>query len=216
MDQRTRKLLTMHKTLHPRDNINRLYRSRTEKGRGPAGIEYRFDVSIWQLEKYIQKNKKRLITATSNCNDNTRTSSATITKKQKWEERQKYGHFKQQTGEISHKKTWTLLSKGNLKRETEYFLIAAQNNVITMLKQKSIICNRIAICNWHAWNGPQRLGKKTGRVRNRRTNRNHIDNSFVEIGQNKQKSPENLRKLTCSHPDLSEKPSANADVKNSQ
>ena len=26
MDQRTRKLITMHKALHPRDNVDRLYR----------------------------------------------------------------------------------------------------------------------------------------------------------------------------------------------
>ena len=31
---------------------------------------------------------------------------------------------------ISHEKTWTWLSKGNLKRETESLLIAAQNNAI--------------------------------------------------------------------------------------
>ena len=31
---------------------------------------------------------------------------------------------------IPHKKTWTWLRKGNLKRETEFLLIAAQNNAI--------------------------------------------------------------------------------------
>ena len=37
----------------------------------------------------------------------------------KWEQKQLYGHFKQQTNEISHEKTWTWLRKGNLKSETE-------------------------------------------------------------------------------------------------
>ena len=32
--------------------------------------------------------------------------------------------------EISHEKIWTWVKKGNLKRETEIFLIAAQNNAI--------------------------------------------------------------------------------------
>ena len=41
-----------------------------------------------------------------------------------------YGHFKQQTSEISPEETWTWLRKGNLKRETESLLIAAQNNAI--------------------------------------------------------------------------------------
>ena len=33
MDQRTRKLMTMHKALHPRDDIDRLYMSRKEEGK---------------------------------------------------------------------------------------------------------------------------------------------------------------------------------------
>ena len=48
-----------------------------------------------------------------------------------------YGHFKRQISEMSNEKTWTWLRKGNLKRETESLLIAAQNNAIrTMSKQK--------------------------------------------------------------------------------
>ena len=39
MDQRTRKLMTMHKALHPRDDIDRLYVSRKEGGRVLASIE---------------------------------------------------------------------------------------------------------------------------------------------------------------------------------
>ena len=50
----------------------------------------------------------------------------TITKKQKKEEKQLYGYFKQQTSEISYIKTWIRLRRGNIKRETESILIAAQ------------------------------------------------------------------------------------------
>ena len=39
MDQRTRKLMTMHKVLHLRDDVNRLYLSRKEGGRGPASVK---------------------------------------------------------------------------------------------------------------------------------------------------------------------------------
>ena len=59
-----------------------------------------------------------------------RTRATTITRKKKWEEKQLYGHFKWLTSDISHEKTWTWLRKGNLKRETESLLIAAQNNAI--------------------------------------------------------------------------------------
>ena len=53
-----------------------------------------------------------------------------ITRKQKWEEKQLYGRFKRLTSDISHEKIWTWLRKGNLKKETESLLIAAQNNPI--------------------------------------------------------------------------------------
>ena len=63
MDQRTRKLMTMHKALHPRDNVGRLYVSRKEEGRGLASIEDSVDASIQRLEDYIEKHEGGLITA---------------------------------------------------------------------------------------------------------------------------------------------------------
>ena len=130
MDQRTRKLMTMHKELHPRDDDDRLYVSRKAGGRGLASIEDSVDASIQQLEDYIEKHKGGLITAIKNDTDNMVTDWMTITRKQKWEEKQLYGRFKRLINNISHEKTWTLLRKGNFKRETESLLIAAQNNVI--------------------------------------------------------------------------------------
>ena len=56
MDQRTRKLMTMHQALHPRDDVDRLYDSRKEGGRGLASIEDSVDASIQRLEDFTQKN----------------------------------------------------------------------------------------------------------------------------------------------------------------
>ena len=46
MDQRTRKLMTMHKALHPRDDVDRLYVPRKDGGRGLASIQYSIDALI--------------------------------------------------------------------------------------------------------------------------------------------------------------------------
>ena len=46
MDQRTRKLMTMYKALHPRDDVDRLYASRKAGRRGVASIEDSVDASI--------------------------------------------------------------------------------------------------------------------------------------------------------------------------
>ena len=61
MDQRTRKLMTMHKALHPRDDVDRLYVSRKAGGRGLASIEDTVDASIQRLEDYIEKHERGLI-----------------------------------------------------------------------------------------------------------------------------------------------------------
>ena len=119
--------MTIYKALHPRDDVDRLYVSRKE-GRGLASIEDSINALV-QLKDNIEKHEGGLITAIKNDTDNTMANRMTITRKQKWEEKQPYGRFKWLIN-ISHEKTWTWLRKGNFKRETESFLIAAQNNAI--------------------------------------------------------------------------------------
>ena len=75
----------MHKTLHPRDEVDRLYVSRKEGGRILAGTEDSIDASIQQPEDYIEKYKEGLMTAIRNDTDNTMANRMTITRKQKWE-----------------------------------------------------------------------------------------------------------------------------------
>ena len=107
IDKITIKLMTMDKALHPWDNIDILYESRKEGRRGLASIEDKVDESIQWHENYIE---------TRNNTDNTRTNRTTITRKEKWEERQLCERFKRLTSDITHEKTWTWLMKGKLNR----------------------------------------------------------------------------------------------------
>ena len=93
MNQRTRKLMTTHKALHPRDDVNRLYVPRKEGGRGLASIEDSVDTSIQRLEDYIEKHKRGLITAIRKNTDNTIDNRMTKTRKQKWEGKQLHGRL---------------------------------------------------------------------------------------------------------------------------
>ena len=102
MGQKTRKLITMHKPLHPSDDVDRLYVPRKERGRGLASIEESVEASIQWLEDYIEKHGGRLITAPWNNTDLTRISRTEITRKQKWKEKQLYARFKRLTSNISH------------------------------------------------------------------------------------------------------------------
>ena len=97
MDQRT-----MHKALHPNDDVDRLYVSRKEGGRGLASIKGSVDASIRRLKDYIGKHERGLITSIRNNTDH----RMTITKERKWG-KQLYGRFKRLIDNISHEKTWT-------------------------------------------------------------------------------------------------------------
>ena len=106
--------MTMHKAVHPRDDVDRLYVSRKEGGIGLASIEDSVDASIQRFEDYIEKHEGGLFAVIRNDTDNTMNNRKTI-RKQKWEEKQLYRRFKRPINNISHQKTWTWLRKGNLK-----------------------------------------------------------------------------------------------------
>ena len=83
MDQWTRKLMNMHKALHPWDDVDRLYVSRKEGGRGLASTEDTVDTSVQRLEDYIEKHEGGLITAIRNETDSTIDNRMTINRKKK-------------------------------------------------------------------------------------------------------------------------------------
>ena len=113
MDHRTRKLMTMHKALHSRDDVYRLYVSRKEGGRELASIENSVDSSIQRLEDYVEKHEGGQITAIKTDMDNKVTKRMSITRKQKWEGKQLYGRLKRLINNVSYDKTWTWRGKGN-------------------------------------------------------------------------------------------------------
>ena len=84
MNQRTRKQMTMHKALHSRDDVDILYVSRKEGGRGLTRIGDSIDTSIQRLEDYIEKHEGGMITSLRNNTDNTMNNRMSITRKQNW------------------------------------------------------------------------------------------------------------------------------------
>ena len=108
---------------------------------------YKEDLALNNLQRLIchktkpnqTKLKGELITAIRNDTDNTMDNIMTITRKQKWDEKQLYGRFKRLINNISREKTWMWLRKGNFMRETESLRIAAQNNVVRIYHIKARI-----------------------------------------------------------------------------
>ena len=58
--------MMMHKALHPRYNIDRLYVTREERGRGLASFEVCVNGAIYGNEEYINKSKGRMVAAVLN------------------------------------------------------------------------------------------------------------------------------------------------------
>ena len=101
---------------------------RKEVGRGLVSTGASVDTLEQCLEDNIEKHGGRLITATRNNTDNTSINRTKITRKQKWEEKWLYGHFKWKTSDIWQEKTWMWLKKETLREKS--LQIAAQNNAI--------------------------------------------------------------------------------------
>ena len=89
MNQRTRKLMPMHKALHPRDNVDRLYVSRKEGERGLTSIENTIDASIQWVEEYIKKVQRKIYYRDQ--------KQYKQRKHQRDKNKQLYGYFKRQT-----------------------------------------------------------------------------------------------------------------------
>ena len=69
--------MTMHKVLHPRDDVERLDVSRTGGGKVLARIKDNVDPSILRLENYIEKCREGLITAGRNDTGGMKTNGMT-------------------------------------------------------------------------------------------------------------------------------------------
>ena len=58
IDQRIRKLMSIHKTLRSRDGVDRQYMSRNERRRGFAGVHDGVDASIQWIKAFIKNGEK--------------------------------------------------------------------------------------------------------------------------------------------------------------
>jgi hypothetical protein len=58
IDRKTRNMLTMYKTHHPKADIDRLYVKRKEGGRGLVQVEAAYKAEIMNIAEYINRNYK--------------------------------------------------------------------------------------------------------------------------------------------------------------
>ena len=136
IDRKTRKLFTMYGGFHPRSDVDRLYIPRKEGGGGLISIEDCVELAIRGLEVYVNGSEERLIQAARGDKIDGLEVASILKKLKKerrlkdWEEKPLHGQYLRQTKEVSSEQSWRWLQNGDLKRETESLIVAAQNQSI--------------------------------------------------------------------------------------
>jgi hypothetical protein len=152
LDRKTRKLLTIHKALHPKADVDRLYVSRKMGGRGLKKIKHVIEAEVIGLVDYIWNNNKDdpLIEAVkmSGLFQPPETDKETWKKTTKqelahtWRQKPLHGQYVRQADEISTKQsTYKWLKEAGLKAETEALITAAQDQALNTKAHKTKIMN---------------------------------------------------------------------------
>ena len=137
IDRKTRKLFTIYgvNTIYSKSDVDRLYIPRKEGERGLISSEDCVELAIRGLEVYVHGSVERLIqTARGDKIDDL--EAANVLKRSKkekrledWEEKVLLQYLRQ-SEEVRSNQRWALLQNGDLKRETETLIVAAQNQSI--------------------------------------------------------------------------------------
>ena len=129
-------MFTIYGALHPKSDVDRLYVPRKEGGRGLISTEDCVELAIRGLEVYVHGSEERLIQAAKGDKiDGLETASISKrSKKEKrledWEEKALHRRYLRQTKQARSDQCWARLQNGDLKRETESLIVAAQNQSI--------------------------------------------------------------------------------------
>ena len=146
MDRKTRKLMTMNRALHPKADVDRLYISRDEGGRGMVSIEECVRLEECSLSDYI---KRRRMNEDSVLDSFVKETTARELKKKNmterkdgWKGKALHGQYPSKVEEMETR-SWNWLKSGWLKKETEGMLLAAQdqalptrNYMVTIMKKQ--------------------------------------------------------------------------------
>jgi hypothetical protein len=137
MDTKTRKLLTINRAMHPRSCVNRLYTKRKEGGRGLLEVQECINTEIKALSQYTRENNNpwmQLVWDKKILKDNEDPSTYKDRRRQErlteWNQSALAGQYLRQTRAAKPELTWNWLRRGELKRETEGMLMAAQDQAL--------------------------------------------------------------------------------------
>ena len=137
IDRKTRKLMTIHRALHPRSSVARLYLPRKSGGRGMQSIEDCINIEKRALGQYLKHNEDGWLKTAWNeklirVDEEPEMYKERVSsqRKEEWENKQMHGQYQRQTREVASEGSWEWLTRGELKKETEGMLMAAQEQAL--------------------------------------------------------------------------------------
>ena len=137
LDRKTRKTMTMHRALHPRSNVNRIYAPRKDGGKGLLSIEDCVNIESRALGQYLKNSEdqwlrdaweERLIKVDEEPEEYKKRISKS--RMEDWHNKPMHGQFIRQTEQLASKESWQWLQRGELKKETEGMIMAAQDQAL--------------------------------------------------------------------------------------
>ena len=142
IDRKTRKLMNMHRPLHPQADVDRLYIKRAEGGRGMISVEDCVEIETNSLHQYIIESKEKLLKGGKDegiLGEGMSKEDVAEKRKNQYKEKPLHGQYVRSTEEIRDDKSWNWLKRGTLKKETEGTLMAAQDQALRTNAIKSRI-----------------------------------------------------------------------------
>lgn len=134
LDRKTRKIMTINRTLHPRANVARLYLPRNEGGRGLKGAEQTIRTEEYGLSDYVRNEEKgynkhlKQLVKNGSKQDYLREQKENTEKE--WKDKPLHGQYTKITENTDKHKTYKWLRNGYMKKETEGLITAAQDQAL--------------------------------------------------------------------------------------
>ena len=173
--------MNMCKALHSRANVDRLYIPREEGGKGLMSIEECVNTEIRALGQYLQSSQEEWLknaweekVIKENEDPNTYKKEKAERRKRDWYAKTMHGQFMRQTSQLASKESWQWLERGELKKETEGMLMAAQDQAL----RTRYVQNKIDRVN---------ISPKCRKCKAKDETINHITNECSALAQNQYK-----------------------------
>ena len=137
MDRKTRKVLNMYQALHPRSNVGRLYLPCSEGGKGLLSLEECVNAEKRSLGQYLKMNEDEWLRSAweeglikEDEDPKVYREKTSKSRMEEWQSKPMHGQFLRQTKDLSSNDTWQWLQRGELKKETEGMIMAAQDQAL--------------------------------------------------------------------------------------